>query len=55
MCSYASVNGVPSCASGLLLNTLVRKEWGRPDSVIVTDCEVGARADFDGNGDGSVF
>ena len=39
MCSFASVNGVPSCASGYLLNDLVRGTWRRPDALIVSDCE----------------
>lgn len=38
MCSYASINGVPSCASPYLLNTLVRDVWGQSDAVVVTDC-----------------
>ena len=28
MCSYNSVNGVPSCANNWLLDTVARKEWG---------------------------
>ncbi|XP_033108330.1 probable beta-D-xylosidase 5 [Anneissia japonica] len=28
MCSYNSINGVPSCASMRLLNGILRKEWG---------------------------
>ena len=28
MCSFASVNGVPSCANGLMQNTLARQTWG---------------------------
>ncbi|XP_046577964.1 LOW QUALITY PROTEIN: probable beta-D-xylosidase 7 [Haliotis rubra] len=28
MCSYNSVNGVPSCANKLLLNDILREEWG---------------------------
>jgi beta-D-xylosidase 4 len=38
MCSYASVNGVPSCANPLLLTELLRNKWGMEDSVITTDC-----------------
>ena len=38
MCSYAGVNGVPSCANNFLLNELVRKKWGRDDVMIVSDC-----------------
>ena len=37
MCSFASVNGVPSCANGLMQNTLARQTWGW-DGFIVTDC-----------------
>lgn len=37
MCSFASVNGVPSCANGLMQNTLARQSWGW-DGFIVTDC-----------------
>ena len=28
MCSFASLNGVPSCANGLMQNTLARQSWG---------------------------
>lgn len=38
MCSYSSYNGVPSCASPYLLNTVVRGYWARPDAVIMSDC-----------------
>jgi xylan 1,4-beta-xylosidase len=38
MCSYASVNGIPSCANGWLLNEVVRGHWGRPDATTVSDC-----------------
>lgn len=38
MCSYASENGVPSCASDFLLNQVVRKKWNRTDVVVSTDC-----------------
>lgn len=38
MCSYASENGVPSCASDFLLNQVMRKKWNRADAVVVTDC-----------------
>ena len=37
MCSFASVNGVPSCANGLMQNTLARDTWGW-DGFIATDC-----------------
>jgi hypothetical protein len=36
MCSYASINGVPSCANPLL-TTLVRDTWASPDVVVVRD------------------
>lgn len=38
MCSYAGLNGVPSCANDYLLNTIVRGKFGRPDVVVGTDC-----------------
>jgi xylan 1,4-beta-xylosidase len=38
MCSYAGVNGVPSCAHDYLLNEVVRGHWERPDALIVSDC-----------------
>lgn len=38
MCSYSSVNGVPSCANSLLLTDLVRNRWNRPSSLITSDC-----------------
>eukprot|EP00026_Physarum_polycephalum_P000650 Phypoly_transcript_00651.p1 GENE.Phypoly_transcript_00651~~Phypoly_transcript_00651.p1 ORF type:complete len:873 (+),score=93.35 Phypoly_transcript_00651:1602-4220(+) len=38
MCSYASVNGVPSCANDYLINQVVRGKWGRPDVLVATDC-----------------
>ncbi|KAK3600408.1 hypothetical protein CHS0354_026641 [Potamilus streckersoni] len=28
MCSYNSINGIPSCANGKLLTDILRKEWG---------------------------
>jgi hypothetical protein len=37
MCSYASINGVPSCANPLL-TMLVRERWDRPDVVQVRRC-----------------
>lgn len=37
MCSYNSVNGVPSCANDLFNNDIVRGEWGF-DGFIVSDC-----------------
>ena len=38
MCSYAGVNGAPSCANGYLLNDILRKRWGRSDALVSTDC-----------------
>lgn len=38
MCSYASENGIPSCASDFLLNQVVRGKWNRSDVVVATDC-----------------
>lgn len=38
MCSYAAINGVPSCANDWLLNELMRERWGAQDAVITTDC-----------------
>ena len=38
MCSYASVNSIPSCANGWMLNEVVRGYWGRPDATTVSDC-----------------
>ncbi|EGD78599.1 hypothetical protein PTSG_01576 [Salpingoeca rosetta] len=38
MCSYASINGVPSCANNLLLNNIVRGQWKRDMVTIGTDC-----------------
>jgi beta-glucosidase-like glycosyl hydrolase len=37
MCSFPSVNGVPSCANGLMQNTLARDTWGF-EGFIVSDC-----------------
>jgi beta-glucosidase len=37
MCSYNRVNGVPSCASRWLLDTVLRKEWGF-GGFVVSDC-----------------
>ena len=44
MCSYMSLRvganeSTPSCASDFLLNHMVRDVWGRPDALIVSDCE----------------
>lgn len=38
MCSYASENGVPSCANDYLINKVVRSFWNRSDVVVGTDC-----------------
>lgn len=37
MCSHASMNGVPSCASQLLLNKTLRHDW-QSEAVVRTDC-----------------
>jgi beta-D-xylosidase 4 len=37
MCSYSSINGVPSCASDFL-NDMARNEWQNPNFLISTDC-----------------
>ena len=39
MCSYASINGIPSCGSPYLLNDVVRKYWNRPDAMFTSDCD----------------
>ena len=38
MCSYNSVNGVPSCANDWLLKTVARGEWGF-DGYVTSDCD----------------
>eukprot|EP00697_Spironema_sp_BW2_P017465 gnl/Spiro4/9155_TR4822_c0_g1_i1.p1 gnl/Spiro4/9155_TR4822_c0_g1~~gnl/Spiro4/9155_TR4822_c0_g1_i1.p1 ORF type:complete len:824 (-),score=178.02 gnl/Spiro4/9155_TR4822_c0_g1_i1:109-2538(-) len=38
MCSYAGVNGVPSCANDYLLNKVIRGKFGRPEVVVASDC-----------------
>jgi len=38
MCSYNSVNGVPSCANDWLLKTVARESWNF-DGAIVSDCD----------------
>ena len=38
MCSYAGLNGVPSCANDYLLNKVIRDHFDRPDVVVGTDC-----------------
>ena len=37
MCSYNSVNGVPSCANSFLMNDIARGQWGF-DGYLVSDC-----------------
>ncbi|KAG6919305.1 hypothetical protein DXG01_007438 [Tephrocybe rancida] len=40
MCSFNSVNGVPSCASSYLLQTILRDHWGfTDDRWVVSDCD----------------
>jgi hypothetical protein len=41
MCSYNSINGVPSCASGWLLDEVARNDWGF-DGYITSDCDADA-------------
>ncbi|KAF2759632.1 beta-glucosidase [Pseudovirgaria hyperparasitica] len=40
MCAYNSVNGIPQCADGWLMEDVVRKHWGwtEPDNYINGDC-----------------
>jgi len=38
MCSYNSVNGVPSCANGDILTGLAREQWGF-EGYITADCD----------------
>jgi len=42
MCAYNAVNGVPACASNMLLDEYLRKKWGF-QGYVVSDC--GAAAD----------
>ena len=49
MCSYMSMNKVPSCANEGILNRMVRETWGREDALIVTDCEA-VESMFNANG-----
>ena len=37
MCSYASFDGVPSCASKRLLHDILRDEWGS-EAMVQSDC-----------------
>ena len=41
MCSYNAVNGVPSCASEYLLQTILREHWGwtNEDQWVTSDCD----------------
>lgn len=41
MCSYNSVNGVPSCANSWLLKDVARGEWGF-DGYVTSDCDADA-------------
>jgi beta-glucosidase-like glycosyl hydrolase len=38
MCAYQSVNGVPMCANGFLLNRVLREEWNWT-GFVVSDCD----------------
>eukprot|EP00759_Apiculatamorpha_spiralis_P036762 PhF_6_TR37047/c0_g1_i1/m.54219/K15920/XYL4; beta-D-xylosidase 4 len=39
MCSYASINGIPSCGNPFLMNDVVRTRWERPDTLFTSDCD----------------
>ncbi|KAG6919306.1 hypothetical protein DXG01_007439 [Tephrocybe rancida] len=40
MCSYNSVNGIPSCANSYLLQTVLREHWGfGEDRWVTSDCD----------------
>lgn len=43
MCAYNAIDGVPACASDLLLNQVLRKDW-KFDGFVTSDC--GAVDDF---------
>ena len=46
MCSYNAINGVPSCANGLNLQSMVRDRWGF-QGYVVSDCDaVGDITDY---------
>ncbi len=38
MCAYSALDGVPSCASHLLLDTILRRQWHFP-GYVVSDCD----------------
>ncbi|BFI95094.1 MAG: glycoside hydrolase family 3 C-terminal domain-containing protein [Rhodanobacter sp.] len=38
MCSYNALNGVPTCADAMLLDTWLRKDWGFK-GYVVSDCD----------------
>ncbi|WP_281277450.1 glycoside hydrolase family 3 N-terminal domain-containing protein [Hankyongella ginsenosidimutans] len=37
MCAYNAVNGVPACASDLLMGKYLRRDWGFK-GFVVSDC-----------------
>ena len=41
MCSYNAVNGVPTCASSYLLQTILREHWGwtNENQYVTSDCD----------------
>lgn len=38
MCSYDSINGIPSCANDFTLNEVLRKRWNQTNAFVTTDC-----------------
>jgi len=38
MCSYNAVNGIPTCASDFLLQTILRDQY-QFDGYVVSDCD----------------
>ena len=38
MCSYASINGTPSCSNDYILNQIMRRQWGAENAFVSTDC-----------------